>query len=33
MKIKVGIWNKLTNQDKRILLKAVSQHSLTKKSA
>ncbi|SDP46454.1 hypothetical protein SAMN05421677_11966 [Halobacillus aidingensis] len=33
MNIKVGIWNKLTNQDKMTLLKAVSQHSLTKKSA
>ncbi len=33
MKIKAGIWKKLTNQDKMILLKAVSQQSYTKKSA
>ncbi len=33
MNIKVAIWSKLTNKDKMILLKAVSQHSLTKKVA
>ncbi|CDQ19417.1 hypothetical protein SAMN05192559_104357 [Halobacillus karajensis] len=33
MNIKVGIWNKLTNKDKIILLKAVSQHSITRKTA
>ncbi len=33
MKIKVGIWTRLTNKDKMILLKAVSQQSISKKSA
>lgn len=33
MKIKVGIWKRLTNKDKMILLKAVSQQSISKKSA
>ncbi len=33
MKIKVGIWSKLTNSDKMTLLKAASQQGATVKSA
>lgn len=33
MKIKVGIWSRLTVKDKMILLKAATQHSFTKKTA